>query len=82
MNSVHFLIAVTCSLSLAACSSYRDFPMGDSVEQMTAAQTANPDGHQGDKEGFDANKAEIALKVYRLDVSKPAEVKKSLGVKN
>jgi len=56
--------------------------MGDSVEQMTAAQTANPDGHQGDKEGFDANKAEIALKVYRLDVSKPAEVKKSLGVKN
>ncbi len=69
------ITAIILALALAACSSYRQFPMGDSVAEMTGAQTANPEGYQGKKEGLDANKAENALRVYRRDVSKPADIK-------
>jgi|GEM_PF-4085094 len=77
MKRVETVLVVVSVLSLMACASYRDYTMGGSVNELTKMQTANPEGHQGPKEGLDATKAEIALKVYRRDVSKPEEVKKT-----
>lgn len=81
MKTGYILTAVALGITLTACSNYRDFDMGSSVSEMMASQTENPEGFQGESEGLDATKAEIALKVYRSDVSKPSEVRKSIGMK-
>lgn len=75
MKSLKFIFIVISAISFIACASHRDYPMGASVAELNKMQTANPEGHQGKKEGLDATKAEIALKVYRRDVSKPQDVK-------
>lgn len=76
------LVTLICSLLvLTACSNYRNYPLGDSVAQVSELQTANPTGFQGKKEGLDAYKAEKALQVYRGDVGRPETIKQEAQVR-